>query len=95
MAVTAKFKKLLENVYNSLNKDPNIFEVFRITYSGVEATYTILDEFLRIQSTDPALDDFYIDLREETLQSLATIIDANVRYTVDLIPGFSTFAVTV
>lgn len=92
MPVTEKFKSLIGNVYNSLNKDPDIFEVFRVTYSGVEARYTIIDEFLRIQSTDPALDDFYIDLRQETLQSLVTLIEANARYTVDLIAGFATFS---
>jgi len=89
MGMTAKFEDLLDNVYNSVNKDSNIFEVFRVTYSGVEATYTIENGFLRIQSTDPALDDFFLDLNQETFASLKTILEANPRYTVDAIPDFA------
>lgn len=89
MAMTLKFNSLIDNVYNSINKDPNIFEVFQLTYSGVEATYRIVDATLRIESTDPVVDDFFIDLNQETLQSLVTLIEVNTRYTAALITDFA------
>ena len=88
MGTTLKFNSLLDNVYNSINKDPDIFEVFRVSYDGVEAIYTIVDATFRIQSTDPVLDDLFIDLNQETLQSLVTLIEINPRYTVDLIASY-------
>jgi len=92
MGVTAKFRSLLKNVYNSFNKDERIDQVFQITYSGVTAKYTIEDEFLRFQTSDPALDDLYIDLTLHTLQTLIDLIDANPRYSIITIPDFSGFA---
>lgn len=92
MSVTAKFKSLLKNVYKSFNKDERIQQVFQVTYGGATAKYTIIDEFLRFQTSDPALDDFYIDLNQHTFQTLVDLIDANPRYTVNIVPDFPDFA---
>ena len=92
MGVTAKFRSLLKNVYKSFNKDERIQQLFQVTYSGAEAKYTIIDEFLRLQTSDPALDDFYIDLKQHTFQTLVDLIDANPRYTVNTVLDFVDFA---
>ncbi len=87
-----KFTRLLKNLYGSFNKDERIVQVFDITYGGLTANYTIVDDFLRLTTSGGSSDDFYIDLSTHTIQTLANEIASNTIYTVTTVSDFSTYA---